>query len=51
MEKFMNLPEDKEYTTEDIVNDYKAYGDKKSVAKRYDLPASEVTKILKEAGV
>lgn len=51
MEKFMNLPEKKGYTTEDVVADYKVYGDKKSVAKRYDLPVSEVTKILKEAGV
>lgn len=51
MEKFMNLPEEKGYTIENIVADYKVYGDKKSVAKRYNLPVSEITKILKEAGV
>ena len=51
MEKYMNLPENKAYTTEDVIADYKVYGDKKSVAKRYDLTVSEVTKILKEAGV
>ena len=51
MEKFMNLPEEKSYTAEDVVADYKVYGDKKSVAKRYNLPVSEITKIFKEAGV
>lgn len=51
MEKFMNLPEEKSYIAEDVVADYKVYGDKKSVAKRYNLPVSEITKILKEAGV
>ena len=28
MEKFMNLPEEKSYTAEDVVADYKVYGDK-----------------------
>lgn len=51
MEKYMNLPEEKSYTAEDVVADYKVYGDIKSVAKRYNLPVSEITKILKEAGV
>ena len=45
MEKYMNLPEEKSYTAEDVVADYKVYGDKKSVAKRYNLPVSEITKI------
>ena len=47
MDSFMNLPAEKEFTYEDVVNAYNRSGDKKDVAKRFCISVSEVTKILK----
>lgn len=43
----MNEPIAKDITDTDICCDYAAYKDKKIVARRYCIPVSEVTKILK----
>ena len=48
MDSFMNLPVEKEFTYEDVVNAYDRIGDKKDVAKRFCISVSEVTKILKK---
>ena len=50
MDSFMNLPIEKEFTYEDVVNAYDKSGDKKDVAKRFCISVAEVTKILKKAG-
>ena len=47
MDSFMNLPVEKEFTYEDVVNAYDRSGGKKDVAKRFCISVSEVTKILK----
>ena len=46
MDSFMNLPVEKEFTYEDVVNAYNRNGDKKYVAKRFCMSVSEVTKIF-----
>lgn len=51
MEKYMNQPISKNWTEEDIIAEYAAYQGKKAVAKRYAISVSDVTKILKKAGV
>ena len=51
MDSFMNEPIEETYTYEDIVNAYNRSGDKKDVAKRFCISVSDVTKILKKAGV
>ena len=48
MDSFMNLPVEKEFTYEDIVNAYNRSNDKKNVAKRFCISVGEVTKILKK---
>lgn len=48
MDSFMNLPVEKEFTYEDVVNAYDRIGDKKDVAKRFCISVGEVTKILKK---
>ena len=48
MDSFMNEPVEKEFTYEDVINDYNKNGDKKDVAKRFCISVSEVTKILKK---
>lgn len=50
MDSFMNLPVEKEFTYEDVVNAYNRSGDgdKKDVAKRFCIGVGEVTKILKK---
>lgn len=50
MNSFMNLPVEKEFTYEDVVNAYNRSGDKKDVAKRFCISVSEIAKILKKAG-
>lgn len=46
MDSLMNLPVEKTFTYEDVVNSYNRSGDKKDVAKRFCISVSEVTKIL-----
>lgn len=48
MDSFMNVPVEKEFTYDDVVNAYNRSGDKKDVAKRFCINVSEVTKILKK---
>ena len=48
MDSFMNVPIEKEFKYDDIVNAYNKSGDKKDVAKRFCISVSEVTKILKK---
>ena len=48
MDSFMNLPVEKEFTYEDVVNAYDISCDKKDVAKRFCMSVGEVTKILKK---
>ncbi len=48
MDSFMNKPIEKEFTYEDVMNVYNRSGDKKDVARRFDISVSEVTKILKK---
>ena len=50
MDSFMNLPVEKEFIYEDVVNAYDRSGDKKDVAKRFCMSVVEVTKILKKIG-
>ena len=50
MDSFMNVPVEKEFTYEDVINAYNRNGDKKDVAKRFCISVSEVTKILKKIG-
>lgn len=47
-ESFINLPVDGTWTDDDIYNDYLAYKNKKSVAKRYCISVREVTEIIKK---
>ena len=46
MDSFMNLPVEKAFTYEDVVNSYNRSGDKKDVSKRFCISVGEVTKIL-----
>lgn len=48
MDSFMNLPVEKEFTYEYIINAYNKSDDKKDVVKRFCISVSEVTKILKK---
>lgn len=48
MDSFMNVPVEKEFTHDDIVNAYNRSGDKKDVAKRFCISVGEVIKILKK---
>lgn len=48
MDSFMNVPVEKEFTYEDVINVYNRNGDKKDVAKRFCISVGEVTKILKK---
>lgn len=47
-EDFMNPPVDYDWTEEDIVNEFKKTGNKKSVSKIYLISISDVTKTLKK---
>ena len=48
MEMNMNKPIDHKWTSEDVVEDYRKYQDKKKVAKIYGITTKEVTQIIKE---
>lgn len=50
MDSVMNVPVEKEFTYEDVINTYNRSGDKKDVAKRFCISVGEVTKILKKVG-
>lgn len=47
MEKYMNVPLDKEWTRDDIKREYKLCSDVKKVAKIYDITLKEVREIIK----
>ena len=51
MEEYMNKPVDKLRTDQDVIADYQKYGDKRKVARIYDITVAEVNKILKRDGV
>ena len=40
MDSFMNLPVEKEFTYEDVVNAYKRSSDKKNITKRFCIIVS-----------
>lgn len=46
----MNVPIEKEFTYEDVMNAYNRSGYKKDAAKRFCISVGEVTKILKKVG-
>ena len=48
MDSFMNVPVEKDFTYEDVINAYNRNVDKKDVAKRFCISVGEVTKILKK---
>lgn len=48
MKNYMNESVDKSWTNEDVKADYELYKDIKLVARRYQITASEVRKIVKE---
>lgn len=47
MEKYMNAPMEPSWTAQDIIAEYEISKDKKTISRRYQIPVSEVTKILK----
>lgn len=47
MEKYMNVPFDKEWTRDDIKREYELCSDVKKVAKIYDITPKEVREIIK----
>lgn len=46
--KYMNEPVEHDWTTEDVIKSYQKINDKRAVAAIYDIPLSEVTRILKK---
>lgn len=48
MEININKPVENKWTSEDVVEDYRKYQDKKKVAKIYGITTKEVTQIIKE---
>lgn len=51
MENYMNAPVQLEWTDKDILEDFDKYHDKKAVSRRFCIPVSQVTEILKRNGV
>lgn len=51
MENYMNAPIQLEWTDKDILEDFEKYHDKKAVSRRFCIPVSQVTEILKRNGV
>ena len=47
----MNKPVDHEWSDHDVLADYQLYGDKRKVARIYDITVAEINKILKRMGV
>ena len=51
MEKYMNAPMESSWTVQDIIAEYMNSNDKKTISRRYQIPVSEVTKILKGTAI
>jgi hypothetical protein len=51
MENHMNAPIQLEWTDKDILKDFEKYKDKKAVSRRFCIPVSQVTEILKRNGL
>lgn len=51
MEKYMNAPMEPSWTIQDIIAEYMNSKDKKTISRRYQIPVSEVTKLLKGTAV
>lgn len=51
MENHMNAPIQLEWTDKDVLEDFEKYHDKKAVSRRFCIPVSQVTEILKRNGV
>lgn len=47
MEKYMNVPLDKEWTRDDVEREYELCSEVKKVAKIYDITVKEVREIIK----
>ena len=47
MEKYMNVPLDKEWTSDDIKREYELCNDVKKVARIYNITVKEVGEIIK----
>lgn len=47
MKSYLNQPIEESWTEEDILKEFELYQDKKTVAKRYNISVTEVSKILK----
>lgn len=48
MDKYMNVPVEKRWMPEDVVNTYQKLQDKAAVAKIFCIPVKQVTKILND---
>jgi len=51
MENYMNAPMESSWTVQDIIAEYMNSKDKKTISRRYQIPVSEVTKILKGTAI
>ena len=51
MENYMNAPIQLEWTDKDVLEDFEKYKDKKAVSRRFCIPVSQVTEILKRNGL
>lgn len=51
MENYMNAPVQLEWTDKDVLEYFEKYHDKKAVSRRFCIPVSQVTEILKRNGV
>jgi hypothetical protein len=51
MEKYMNAPMEPSWTVQDIIAEYEISKDKKTISRRYQIPVSDVTKILRGTAV
>ena len=51
MEKYMNTPMEPSWTVQDIIAEYEISKDKKTISRRYQIPVSDVTKILRGTAV
>lgn len=51
MEKYMNAPMEPSWEVQNIIAEYMNSKDKKTISRRYQIPVSEVTKILKGTAV
>ena len=51
MENYMNAPVQLEWTDKDVLEDFEKYHDKIAVSRRFSIPVSQVSEILKRNGV